>query len=105
MASPEEKAGYAAIVAALAALLAVIVYPEPFTLRSAAALIVGAPSAVLLGFYAVYREAKDRLYRLGLLSLILAADLVVAGLPARLAAAGFIAIVIVLVAAAALGRS
>ena len=100
----EERAGYAAVVAFLAALAVAIAFPDALTLRQAAALTIAAPASVMLGFYVTYPRVEDRAYKIGLTSLILTLALLLAGAPARQVVVGYIALIAGLIVATQLVR-
>ncbi len=98
-----EKAQAAAIATVLG-VLAIQLAAEPFTLREVLALVIAAPSAVMLAYYLAFPE-EDRAYNIGLYTLILLIGLAVYGgkIYARILAAVFLAVVAVLVLASHLG--
>ena len=93
----KETAEAIAIAAFLLTLAYVVIDWGAFGVRVAVAMLIAAPSAVMLGYYLLDREAKDRIYSIGLFSTILLASFLVAGLEARIVVAAFLAVAATLI--------
>ncbi len=97
MATLEDRLHLAVGISIAAALLIIVLFYEGLGLRGSIALLIGAPAAVMLGFY-VLVPARDRLYNIGLYSLALVAALAVGGLDVRAAVALALTVVIAIAA-------
>ncbi len=81
-------------VAIFLATLAITLYTGVTSLRETIGLLIIAPTSVLLGYYAIAPRAPDRLYRLSLLAIILAAGAIIAGYTSPRTAAAVILLVL-----------
>lgn len=67
-------------------LIIIIVFYESLGLRGSLATIIILPSAVQLGYYLANPGARDRMYNIGLYSIIIVAGLAIGGISLRLSA-------------------
>lgn len=90
--------------AIVVALMIIVAFYESLGLRGSIATLIVLPSAVQLGYYLANPGARDRVYNIGLYSVVIVAGLAVGGLEPRLAALVGLAVVALLLAAQLLSR-
>ncbi len=90
--------------AVVVALIIIVAFYESLGLRGSVATLIILPSAVQLGYYLANPGARDRVYNIGLYSIVIVAALAIGGLEPRLAALAGLVVVALLLAVQLLSR-